>query len=75
MLFLSDSFTKEFEEKFTKSKLNLEDLLPLTDEQLAELESKKIYNHMRADLGDINYYDASTTTQKIGLKKQKLVYE
>ena len=75
MLFLSDSFPKEFEEKFTKSKLNLEDLLPLTDEQLAELESKKIYNHMRADLGDINYYDASTTTQKIGLKKSIEIYK
>ena len=59
MLFLSDSFPKEFKEKFSKSKLNLEDLLPLTDEQLAELENKNIYNHMRADLGNINYYDAS----------------
>ena len=75
MLFLSDSFPKEFKEKFSKSKLNLEDLLPLTDEQLAELENKNIYNHMRADLGDINYYDASSTTQKIGLKKSIEIYK
>ena len=58
-------------QKFTKSKHNLEDLLPLTDEQLAELESKKIYNHMRADLGDIKTLTACNIRVSIQILPNK----
>ncbi len=45
-LFLSPSFSEEFETKFLTSKLEISDLLSLSDEQLIELSSKNNKNFL-----------------------------
>lgn len=71
-LFLSDSFTPEFKEKFARNQLLIEDFYSLNAEQIAELESKKITSHISRD------YDWSwsiiETIDNLGLYKVTEIY-
>ena len=60
-IFLSDSFSADFKEKYYNKELTLEDLTGLTDEQYDELKEKRIKWHM----SDRNSLNASLSLKKI----------
>ena len=75
MLFLSDKFTEEIKIKFATSKLSIDDLISLTDEELTELENKNVINRMHTNIGSIEHYIVSSLIVKIGLRRSIEIYK
>ena len=71
-LFLSNIFPKDFKDKYYNSRLNIEDLEPLSSEQLLELKKKKVIEHL--DRKDRESFIKNLITVMIGIDKSIELY-